>query len=105
MSEIIEGWAVVKTVSYEHQAEMVCDQLQAAGIEATVFSQKDHVNAVFLGDLSEVKILVPQEKLAEALEVCKAIEFPEMELSEDADVGEETDDLDEEDGDEEKNEN
>ena len=88
MSELIEGWAVVKTVSYEHQAELISDQLQSAGIENTVFSQKDSVNTVWVGDLSEIKILVPQDKLQEALDVCKDIELPDMELSEDADVGE-----------------
>ncbi|MCK6543906.1 hypothetical protein L6Q79_14625 [bacterium] len=97
MSELIEGWAVVKTVSYEHQAELISDQLQSAGIENTVFSQKDSVNTVWVGDLSEIKILVPQDKLQEALDVCKDIELPDMELSEDADVGasEEDEDRDE----------
>lgn len=94
MSELIEGWAVVKTVSYEHQAELISDQLQSAGIENTVFSQKDSVNTVWVGDLSEIKILVPQDKLQEALDVCKDIELPDMELSEDADVGESEEDED-----------
>lgn len=88
MSEIIEGWAVVTTVSYEHQAELISDQLQAAGIENTILSQKDHVNVVWVGDLSEIKILVPQEKLQEALALVKDIELREMELPEDTDVGE-----------------
>ncbi|HNF86989.1 MAG TPA: hypothetical protein PLC94_10255 [bacterium] len=94
MSELIEGWAVVKTVSYEHQAELISDQLQSAGIENTVFSQKDSVNTVWVGDLSEIKILVPQDKLQDALDVCKDIELPDMELSEDADVGESEEDED-----------
>ena len=99
MSEIIEGWAVVKSVSYEHQAELISDQLQAAGIENTILSQKDHVNVVWVGDLSEIKILVPQDKLQQALNLCKDIELPEMELSDDADVGntEEDDGEDDED--------
>ncbi len=87
MSEIIEGWVVVKIVAYEHQAEMVCDQLEAAGIETTILSQKDSVNVVFVGDLSEIKILVPQDKLSSAIEICKELELPDMEISEDADVG------------------
>ncbi|HMW34358.1 MAG TPA: hypothetical protein PLG25_15785 [bacterium] len=94
MSELIEGWAVVKTVSYEHQAELISDQLQSAGIENTVFSQKDSVNTVWVGDLSEIKILVPHDKLQDALDVCKDIELPDMELSEDADVGESEEDED-----------
>ena len=88
MSEIIEGWVVLETVSYEHQAEMIRSQLEEAGIDCTVYSQKDTVNVVFVGDLSEIKILVHQDKLAEAREVIKDIELPDMEISEDADVGE-----------------
>ncbi len=87
MSELIEGWAVVKTVSYEHQAELISDQLQSAGIENTILSQKDHMNVVWVGDLSEIKILVPQDKLQQAADICKDIELPEMELSDDTDVG------------------
>lgn len=97
MSELIEGWAVVKSVSYEHQAELISDQLQSAGIENTILSQKDHVNVVWVGDLSEIKILVPQDKLQQALDICKDIELPEMELSDDADVGEDEDSDKEED--------
>lgn len=89
MDELIEGWAVVKSVSYEHQAELISDQLQSAGIENTILSQKDHVNVVWVGDLSEIKILVPQDKLQQALEVCKDIALPEMELDDDTDVGDE----------------
>lgn len=96
MDELIEGWAVVKSVSYEHQAELISDQLQSAGIENTILSQKDHVNVVWVGDLSEIKILVPQDKLQQALEVCKDIALPEMELDDDTDVGDE-EDRDEED--------
>ncbi len=99
MSELIEGWAVVKTVSYEHQAELISDQLQAAGIENTILSQKDHMNVVWVGDLSEIKILVPQEKLTQAVDICKDIELPQMELSDDADVGNAEDEDGEEDED------
>jgi hypothetical protein len=92
MSEIIEGWSVVSTVSYEHQAELISDQLTAAGIENTILSQKDHVNVVWVGDLSEIKILVPQDKFAEAQEIVKDIELPQMEISEDEEVGDENSD-------------
>ncbi|MCB0834063.1 MAG: hypothetical protein KDC45_11415 [Bacteroidetes bacterium] len=87
MAEIIEGWAVVKTVDYEHQAKIISDQLEASGIETTILSQKDHVNVVWVGDLSEVKIMVPKEKLQEALSICADIQLPDMELPDDIDVG------------------
>jgi len=86
MSERVEGWAVIKVVAYEHQANLIKDHLEQAGFECTVLSQKDHVNVVWVGDLSEIKILVPEEKEAEALSVLKDIDMPEMELPEDADM-------------------
>ncbi len=86
MAELIEGWAVVRVVAYEHQADMIRDFLEQAGFEATVFSQKDHMNVVWVGDLSEIKVLVPKEREAEALEVLKDLQLPERELSEDADT-------------------
>ncbi|MBL7959224.1 hypothetical protein JNL27_03190 [bacterium] len=99
MSEVIEGWAVVKTVNYEHQANLISDQLQSLGVENTILSQKDHTNVVWVGDLSEIKILVPQDKLQQALDICKDIELPEMELSDDTDVGDGEDDAEEDDED------
>lgn len=95
MPELIEGWAVVATVNYEHQAEIISDQLGAAGIENTVLSQKDSVNVVWVGDLSEIKVLVPQEKIQDAREIVDALTLPEMELSDDEDVGEGEDEEDE----------
>jgi len=96
MSEMIEGWVVVKTVAYDHQAELISDQLEGAGIENTILSHKDHVNVVWVGDLSEIKILVPKEKESAALDIIKDIELPDMELPEDADVDETGSDDDEE---------
>lgn len=89
MTEKIEGWVVLETVNYEHQAEIIRDQLESCGIDCTVFSQKDHMNVVFVGDLSEIKILVPEDQLAQAKEAIKDLELPDNELSEDDDeVGE-----------------
>ncbi len=86
MSEKVEGWAVVKTVAYEHQANLIKDHLEQAGLESMVLSQKDHVNVVWVGDLSEIKVLVPEDKEAEALAILKDLDMPEMELPEDADM-------------------
>lgn len=86
MSELIEGWVVVRTVVYEHQANLIKDNLEQAGFEAMVLSQKDHMNVVWVGDLSEIKVLVPKEKETEALEALKDLELPDMELPEDADI-------------------
>lgn len=101
MAELIEGWAVVKVVNYEHQAEIISDQLTAAGIENTVLSQKDSVNVVWVGDLSEIKILVPQEKTSEATALIQDLTLPEMELTEEDDVGD-SEESDDDDGEEQE---
>ena len=87
MGDTIEGWAVVRTVNDELHAEMLSDYLQAAGIEHTVLSHKDHVMSMDMKDFSEIQIMVPQDKLQEALQICTDVNLPEMELSEDTDVG------------------
>jgi hypothetical protein len=55
-----EGWAQVYMTNDDMEAELIRDNLVADGIDAQVFSQKDHFALpVDLGDLSPVRVLVP----------------------------------------------
>lgn len=56
---VIEGWAQVYDGANEVEAHLLRDNLAAEGIEARVFSQKDAMFSVGLGELSVVRILVP----------------------------------------------
>jgi hypothetical protein len=85
MTEKIEGWAVLKTFSYEHQAEIIKGHLESRGIECMVYSQKDHVNVVFVGDLSEIKVLVPENQFDAAMEAIKDFELLESEVTDEDD--------------------
>lgn len=56
---VIAGWAQVYTTADDVEADLIRENLQSEGIDASVFSQKDHTLTVDLGDLSPVRVLVP----------------------------------------------
>lgn len=56
---VIEGWAQVYTTGSEFEARLVSENLRAEGIDSQIFSQRDHMLTVELGDLSLVRLLVP----------------------------------------------
>jgi hypothetical protein len=56
---VIEGWAQVYTTTSEFEARLLRDNLLAEGIDAQIFSQKDNMLSVDLGELSIVRVLVP----------------------------------------------
>jgi rubrerythrin len=56
---IIQGWAQVYSTASELEARLLRENLQAEGIDAQVYSQKDRSFTVDLGELSIVRLLVP----------------------------------------------
>lgn len=70
---VVEGWAEVYTTGDDLEAELVRDNLNAAGIDAQVLSQKDHYAVpVDLGDLAQVRVLVPAFEYEDALRAIAA---------------------------------
>lgn len=67
--EVIEGWAQVYSTGNDVEAGLIRENLQAEGIDAAVFSQKDHMLTVELGDLSPVRLLVPAYQYEQAQSV------------------------------------
>ncbi len=65
---IIEGWAQLYTTTTEVQAQLIRENLQAEGIDARVYSQRDRIFSVDLGELSIVRILVPAWEYERGLE-------------------------------------
>jgi hypothetical protein len=63
---VIQGWAQIYTTTSEFEAQLVRENLQAEGIEARIFSQKDNMLSVDLGELSIVRLLVPVWDFASA---------------------------------------
>jgi len=56
---VIEGWAQVYSTASEFEASLVRQNLEAEGIDARIFSQRDRIFSVELGELSIVRLLVP----------------------------------------------
>ncbi len=67
-----ENWEVVFTSSLEYEVKMLRDNLEGAGIPATVLSQKDR-NFPAPGDFSIVKLLVHKEDVQSALNFIEQI--------------------------------
>lgn len=61
-----ENWEVVYTSDMEYEIEMMRDNLEGAGIPATMLSQKDR-NFPAPGDFSVVKLLVHKEDVNNAI--------------------------------------
>jgi predicted RNA-binding Zn-ribbon protein involved in translation (DUF1610 family) len=66
---IIEGWAQVYTTGDPLEADLIVQNLQAEGIDAQVYSQKDdHAFPVDIGELSIVRVLAPVWEFGEAMD-------------------------------------
>jgi hypothetical protein len=64
---VIEGWTQVYSTHSEFEAQLVRENLRAEGMDAQIFSQRDRIFSVDLGELSIVRILVPAIDYARAL--------------------------------------
>lgn len=69
---IIQGWAQVYSTTGEFQAQLLRENLQSEGVDAQIFSQKDNMLSVDLGELSIVRLLVPVWEYEQALQVIRA---------------------------------
>lgn len=56
---VIQGWAQVYSTASEFEAQLLRENLMSEGIDTRVFSQKDKMLSVDLGELSIVRLLVP----------------------------------------------
>lgn len=68
---IIEGWAQIYSTTSEVEAGLLRENLRAEGISAQVYSQKDMMFSVELGELSIVRLLVPVWEYEQALQVIR----------------------------------
>ncbi len=76
-----ENWEVVFTSGYEYEVEMLRDNLEGAGIPATMLSQKDR-NFPAPGDFSVVKLLVHKEDIQNALNFIEQLRNQSSDLQE-----------------------
>ena len=69
---LMEGWAQVYTTSDEIEAGLIVQNLQSEGVDAQIYSQKDGIFPVDLGELAIVRVLVPLWEYQGAIEVIRA---------------------------------
>ena len=68
--QVVQGWAQVYTTSDELEAQLIRDNLEEEGVDSRVLSQKDHFSLpVDMGDLSQVRVLVPAYSYEEAADL------------------------------------
>nr|BCX00417.1 MAG: hypothetical protein KatS3mg041_0463 [Bacteroidota bacterium] len=60
------GWAVLRRLSSEFEAELIGARLRAEGLRAVVLSQWDRSFGLLLGERAWVYVLVPPEDLERA---------------------------------------
>ncbi len=67
-----DNWEVVFTSNKIYEVEMLKDNLESAGITATILNQQDR-NFPSPGDFTVIKLLVRREDLSSALEFIKEL--------------------------------
>ena len=77
-----EEWVLVYTTFSEIDADMLKENLESAGISATILSQKDSSFPV-PGDLSKVKLFVKKADVSEALEFIQTVKSQSLDSGED----------------------
>ena len=62
----VEGWVEVFSSTTDFEADLVRDRLGDAGIDAVVYTQRDHAFNLTVGELAQVRVLVPPDRADEA---------------------------------------
>lgn len=79
---VTQGWAQVYTTGDDVEAELIRDSLLAEGIDSQVLSQKDHFSFTMdIGDLAQVRVLVPAFEYEDAMQVLEAHADPTRQVA------------------------
>lgn len=77
-----EDWSVVFSSGTDYEADLVRDRLDDSGIPAVVLTQRDHAFNLNVSDLAEVRVLVPEERVEEAVNLMRGEMLSDEELEE-----------------------
>lgn len=77
-----EDWIVVLKTGTDYEADLVRDRLDDADIPAVVLTQRDHAFNLNVGDLAEVNVLVPPDRVEDAIALLQSKPFTDEELEE-----------------------
>lgn len=75
-----QDWIVVLKTGTDYEADLVRDRLDDADIPAVVLTQRDHAFNLNVGDLAPVNVLVPPDRLEDAINLLKSKPFTDEEL-------------------------
>jgi hypothetical protein len=78
---VIQGWTQIYSTTSEFEAQLLRENLLAEEIDAHIFSQKDNMLSVDLGELSIVRLLVPAWQYERAKRVIRGRMDEEGEVS------------------------
>lgn len=81
-SRTYEDWIVVLKTGTDYEADLVRDRLDDADIPAVVLTQRDHAFNLNVGDLAAVNVLVPPDRVQDAIALLQSKPFTDEELEE-----------------------
>jgi hypothetical protein len=79
--ERYQGWVPVFQSGTDYEADLVRDRLDDSGIPAVVLTHRDHAFNLTVGDMAAVRVLVPPERVDEALALLDSEPFSNEELT------------------------
>ncbi len=77
-----DDWKAVFTTNHDYEAELVSDRLRDSGIPSVVMSKRDHAYNLTLGDMADVRVMVPADYLNAAKELLATAPLSDAELEE-----------------------
>ena len=75
-----DDWKKVFSSNLDYEANLVCDRLRDAGIPAVVLNKRDHAYNLIIGDMADIRVMVPAERFNAALELLQAAPLSDEEL-------------------------
>ncbi len=79
-AQTYQDWIVIFTSGTDYEADLVRDRLDDAGIPAVVLTQRDHAFNLTLGDLAQVRVLVPPAHAEAATALLESAPFSDADL-------------------------
>lgn len=75
-----EDWVTVFESGTDYEADLVRDRLDDSGVDAVILTQRDHAFNLNVGDLANVRVLVPPDQAEDAQAVLNSKPFTDGEL-------------------------
>jgi hypothetical protein len=80
LEEKYREWVILYRSGTDYEADLVRDRLDDAGIPAVVLTQRDHAFNLTVGDMANVNVLVPPDRVAEAQQLLASAPLSDEEL-------------------------